>query len=242
MKNVLIFFLMTCGLFGYAQTQAEMSRDAYAVFQKSDTLLNDVYHTLLSEYKTDTIFLNNLRTSQRHWIKFRDAEMDLKFPNYPDKMYGSIHPVFRAFYLKDLTDQRIMTLKQWISGSPEFDEIALSSRIAYEIDPEYINKALVEKDSSISVFPSTNKEHRIFGYEKSHIYSKKLILVSVFTNEVKNNPFHCKYGAYYDTSGLKNMRLKYIGKKDDLLMVEISNNGIVQDTVYMLEKWFEFEN
>ncbi|TPN82892.1 lysozyme inhibitor LprI family protein [Aquimarina algicola] len=241
MKNLYIFIILIFSFNCFSQTQAEMNKEAYAEFNKSDKILNKIYQTILSEYKSDSMFVENLKKSQRLWIQFRDAEMEMKFPNYNDKNYGSIHSTCRAFYLKELTDKRIKTLKEWVSGTEEGDVCNGSVKIIEEIDPQYMGKAYVEKDSIIWMSANMKKDHRIFGYRGKDIYSEKLILLSIFTNEVENNPFDCVYGAFYDTNGMKNMKLKYIATENEFLKVEIIKNGKSIDEVYMLKKWFEFE-
>lgn len=134
MNRILFILFLTFNLSCFSQTQAEMNKEAYAIFNKSDKQLNKVYKTVLSEYKTDTLFVENLKKSQRIWIQFRDAEMEMKYPNYPEKIYGSIHPTCRAFYLKELTDKRIETLKNWISGTEENDVCNGSVKIIAKID------------------------------------------------------------------------------------------------------------
>ena len=98
-----------------------MNKEAYAEFNKADNELNEVYQTILAEYKTDTLFVENLKASQRIWIKFRDAELKMKFPDYSDKIYGSIHPTCRAFYLMELTEKRTESLKVWLNGTEDGD-------------------------------------------------------------------------------------------------------------------------
>lgn len=241
MKNLLTFIILTLSFSCLSQTQAEMNKEAYAEFNKSDKTLNEIYKTILSEYKSDTIFVQNLKKSQRLWIQFREAEMEMKFPNYADKTYGSIHPTCRAFYLKELTDKRIKTLKEWVSGTEEGDACNGSVKIIEEIDSQYMGKAFVEKDGTIWMSANMKKDHRIFGYKDKDIYSEKMILLSIFTNEVENNPFDCEYGAFYDTSGMKDMELRYIATENNFLKIEIIKNEKTIDQVYMLKKWFEFE-
>jgi len=96
-----------------------MNKDAYGLFQSADKELNEVYNQILSEYKKDEIFIENLRKAQNIWIQFRDAELNMKFPDYPGNHYGSMHPVCRAFYLRDLTENRTETLRAWL----EIEEI-----------------------------------------------------------------------------------------------------------------------
>lgn len=129
MKKLLILIILASSYNCFSQTQAEMNKEAYADFQKSNNQLNEIYQTILSEYESDSIFVNNLKKSQRIWIQFRDSEMELKYPNYNDDFYGSIHPTCRAVYLQELTDSRIETLKKWVCGTEEGDVCSGSVKI-----------------------------------------------------------------------------------------------------------------
>ena len=118
-KTLPTFALLLASFNGFNQTQAEMNKTAYTAYEESDKRLNEVYQLILSEYKLDTAFINSLKKSQRIWIQFRDAELEMKYPNYKDRNYGSVYPTCRAFYLKELTDKRIETLQVWIDGIEE---------------------------------------------------------------------------------------------------------------------------
>lgn len=100
----------------YGQSQYEMNRDAYAEYQKADSELNAVYNRILQDYADDTAFIKNVKTAQRIWIQFRDAEMKMKFPEREPGWYGSIHPVCVAYYKKRLTEERTKTLQEWLTG------------------------------------------------------------------------------------------------------------------------------
>lgn len=241
MSRLLTFIVLILSFNCFSQTQAEMNKEAYVEFNKSDSQLNEIYQTIVSQYNKDTIFLDNLKKSQRIWIQFRDAELEMKYPKYSNNFYGSIQPTCRAIYLKELTDKRIETLKNWVSGTEEGDVCIGSVKIIEEIDSEYMGKAHIAKDSSIWMLANMKKDHRIFGYRKKDIYSTKMILLSIFTNEVKNNPFDCKYGAFYDTNGMTDLKLKYTATENDFLRIELIKQGKIIDEVYMLKKWFEFD-
>jgi len=241
MEKILTLILLSLSLNGFAQSQAEMNRQAYDEFNQSDRKLNEIYHAILSGYKSDTLFVKNLRKSQRIWIQFRDAEMEMKYPPYPGNFYGSIHSICRASFLKELTDRRIETLKVWLGGMEEGELCNGSVKTIKEIDPEYMGMALVENDSTIRMSADMKKDHRIFGYKEKDINSTKMILLSIFTNEVENNPFNCKYGSYYDTGDMINMKLKYLLTEGEFLKVGIMKERKVIEEVYMLKKWFAFE-
>lgn len=121
MNKIILLFLLTFSINCFSQTQAEMNQQAYASYNKADKKLNTIYQKILVKYKTDKLFVANLKKSQRIWISFRDAEIDMKYPNYPNQNYGSIHPTCRAVYLTELTESRIKTLNVWLNGIKEGD-------------------------------------------------------------------------------------------------------------------------
>lgn len=121
MKQIFILFF---GLFCFSaisQTQLEMNEEAGASYKKADKELNKVYQNILSEYKLDVEFITNLKASQRIWIKFRDAELLMKYPDMGYGYYGSIQPICEFQYLEKLTKERVKTLKVWLEGGEEGD-------------------------------------------------------------------------------------------------------------------------
>ena len=129
MKYILsLVFCFFC-FFGFSQTQAELNTMQYDSYKKTDKKLNEVYQAILKAYKSDTEFIKNLRTSQRIWITFRDAEVKVKYPDREDGYYGSIHPLCVSLYLEELTLDRISTLNLWLKGSEEGDACSGSINI-----------------------------------------------------------------------------------------------------------------
>ena len=106
-----LFLHLTC----FSQTQAEMNAEAMENYKKTDKELNAVYKKLLADKKSDTLFIKNLKTSQRIWITFRDAEINLKYPEREPGYYGSILPLCYYLYLQELTADRIKTLNTYLS-------------------------------------------------------------------------------------------------------------------------------
>jgi uncharacterized protein YecT (DUF1311 family) len=116
-----IILLTLIGIRVQSQTQSEMNEQSFDSYKKVDTELNDVYKKILDKYKSDTLFIKNLKISQRIWISFRDAELNMKFPDYGPYWYGSMHPMCVAGYLEELTKDRIKTLKKWLEGRIQGD-------------------------------------------------------------------------------------------------------------------------
>jgi uncharacterized protein YecT (DUF1311 family) len=121
MKYILIIFIAFISLTEFSQTQGDMNEKANESYKKADKELNDIYKTILNDYKSDTIFIRNLKASQRIWITFRDAELKVKYPETEPGHYGSVYPMCVSIYLERLTRERIKTLKEWIDGIEEGD-------------------------------------------------------------------------------------------------------------------------
>ena len=105
-----------------------------------------------------------------------------------------------------------------------------------------ILKAVVSKsDSIISITANIRRDYRIFGYKKPDTSSKKLILFSVFTNDVENNLFKCPYGSYYQTSSMQNMKIKFLAKNGLFIKAAIIKDNATSEIIYFLKKWIDFE-
>lgn len=106
-----------------AMTQDAMNMCAQSEFEKIDKELNRIYGELQIRYKDDPEFIGRLRTAQKAWVKFRDAQLDMKFPPHPEEpnYYGSVFPMCGMLYLQELTSDRVAMLKEWLKGSDDGD-------------------------------------------------------------------------------------------------------------------------
>jgi len=123
MRHILLTILLSHFVIAitYSQTTFEMKEQAAQSYKTADAELNGVYQQILKEYSDDTIFIEALRTSQRNWIKFRDTELKMKYPERGPGWYGSLHPTCISYYLAELTNERTEGLKIWLIGTEEGD-------------------------------------------------------------------------------------------------------------------------
>ena len=121
MKHILTILISFIYLTGFSQNQGDMNLDASASYKKADKELNDIYKKILSDYKSDSVFIKNLKASQRIWVTFRDSELKVKYPETEPGYYGSVYPMCVSIYLEKLTRERIKTLQEWIDGIEEGD-------------------------------------------------------------------------------------------------------------------------
>ena len=124
-KIIFLFVQLLIWTISYGQTQNEMNEDANNHYLKTEKQINKVYQEIIKKYSSDTLFITKLKVAQRLWIKFRDAELDMKFPN---RSYsGSLFTMCYMDYKTDLTEARINKLKQWLKSNT--DEEACSGSI-----------------------------------------------------------------------------------------------------------------
>ena len=130
MKTLLLFISFTFLLSrSFAQTQLELNDMQLKNYVAADSELNLTYQKIMKEYKDDTAFTKSLVASEKIWIKFRDAEMKMKYPDREPGYYGSIQPMCWAIYLTQLTLERTATLKQWLEEIDEGDACAGSVKV-----------------------------------------------------------------------------------------------------------------
>jgi hypothetical protein len=128
------------------------------------------------------------------------------------------------------------------TNSDKLDTIDKANLNSIVVNEDYIQKATVSKsDSSIWLTANMKLDHRIFGFGKPDTTSRKMILISIFTNDVEGNPFKCPFGSYYQTSDFNNMELKYVSTEGSFIKANIFKNDSLQGSVYIDKKWIEFE-
>jgi uncharacterized protein YecT (DUF1311 family) len=127
-NKMLILFIFIIFSVTYGQTQLELNKKAKTDFENADNKLNKVYKEILLKYRNDTTFIKSMKEVQKIWIKFRDAQLKMKFPPYAAEK-ESILEMCKFNYLEELTMDRIRELVQWINGVEEGDVCSGSIKI-----------------------------------------------------------------------------------------------------------------
>jgi uncharacterized protein YecT (DUF1311 family) len=137
-----------------SQTQADLDEQACGQLHKSDVAMNETYSKILKRYEKDQQFIAKLKTAQRAWLAFRDAELDALYPKDNKQQYGSAYPMCRCSELQFLTDARTKDLKRWIDGTTEGDVCADSLRNAERTQSEIGDEATKRNVWAVSSFAS----------------------------------------------------------------------------------------
>ncbi|RLJ75178.1 hypothetical protein [Pedobacter alluvionis] len=105
-----------------------------------------------------------------------------------------------------------------------------------------MQRAVISKrDSIFQVYSNIRADYRIIGYESPDTNARKMVLFSVFTSDVEDNPFKCPYGSYYDSAQRDGLVIKYKEEHGSFIQADISGNGKKPATVYFEKKWVEFD-
>lgn len=81
----------------------------------------------------------------------------------------------------------------------------------------------------------------MFGYARPNASSERLLLLSVFTNDVEQNPFVLKLGAYYDTNRMTEITLKYISEEGEFIKAYALGRKDDKTTIYFEKKWIDLK-
>jgi len=131
-----------------------------------------------------------------------------------------------------------------VTKSRKVDSIDQANNESVLQSGDDITRAIVflsEGDSTIYLTSNSQKDHRMFGYASPNVSSKRLLLLSVFTNDVEQNPFDLKLGAYYDTNRMTDLTLKYFSEQGAFIKAVASDSQNNKNIVYFDKKWIDLK-
>jgi len=114
--------MITLNQIVFSQTQKELNKEICEDMVKLEKELEIVVEKIRKKYSDDTLFIIKLELSQKQWIKYREAQIELKFPAR-DKHYeyGSMYPTCYCLEKISITQKRIHELEMWVNGVIEGD-------------------------------------------------------------------------------------------------------------------------
>ena len=110
MKIPVVLVVLAFARAASAQTQAEMTQEAIDDFRKADAQLNVAYGK--AKAALDAEGQAKLKTAQRAWIVFRDAQADLEADTAARG--GTMAPLIACTTKKQLTEDRTSELEELV--------------------------------------------------------------------------------------------------------------------------------
>jgi hypothetical protein len=111
------------------------------------------------------------------------------------------------------------------------------------IDPDLMQRATISlRDSLLDVAGNIRADYRVIGYSKPDVCSKREIIFSVFTNDVKGNPYNCSFGAFYSTSGdaYNDIKIRFAGETKFFIKTNIYVGEQNRGVLYFERRWVRF--
>jgi uncharacterized protein YecT (DUF1311 family) len=106
---------------GARSSQVELNACADAELAKADAALNDAYRLVVNRMVDDPLFVKKLRSAQRAWVGFRDAELEARFACAEENVrqcWGSMYPMLWNARKAELTKERTRQLRQILKDGP----------------------------------------------------------------------------------------------------------------------------
>ena len=124
-----------------------------------------------------------------------------------------------------------------ITWTTELDSLNRANQALVPASDEERNKILVFLPDSTARLPTPrHRIHRIWGYAKPDTTSQKLILFSVFTNDVEGNPFGLKLGSYYDLAAHTGSTALFNGKQAGFVQLRFTTHENTSN-IYVPAAW-----
>lgn len=114
MRRILVVLSLIVPIaLSFAQTKDE----SRVYFENSDRQLNDIYQRLVDAKKEDKLYIENLKISQQAWLKLRDAQLTLMYPDHSSIEKPDLLSSSELKYLAYLTDERVDVLLDLYNAS-----------------------------------------------------------------------------------------------------------------------------
>ena len=121
MKNAILLLVIgcCCSYASFCQTQSQFNYQEGDAAKRAERKMDTVYKKILLLYAKDTLFIKNLKLSQKIWLQYSNTQLKAMFPDYGPGYYGSMFSSCVTMYSKKLTEQRIHELELWLIGNEE---------------------------------------------------------------------------------------------------------------------------
>ena len=93
-------------------------------YQKIKKDLEDLVKKITNEYAKDRVFIAKFKKAQIAWEMYREAQLEMIFPETNKTEYGTLYTTCRCNWLIEMTYHRFDFLLKWISNFDEGDVCA----------------------------------------------------------------------------------------------------------------------
>ena len=98
-------------------SQIDQSRNSCSDYLKVKKGMDDMVKSIEEEYAKYPKFLVNFKKAQEGWVSYREAQIDMIFPEANKAQYGTLYPTCRCNWLIEFTNQRLDFLIKFVSNT-----------------------------------------------------------------------------------------------------------------------------
>jgi uncharacterized protein YecT (DUF1311 family) len=97
--------------------QIDQSRNSCSDYLKSKKSMEDMVKNIQEEYAKYPLFLKKFQKAQDEWASYRDAQLEMIFPETDKAQYGSFYPTCRCNWLVEFTNERMDFLVKFVANT-----------------------------------------------------------------------------------------------------------------------------
>lgn len=116
----LLFILFMGASSSFAQAtaaQIDQSRNSCSDYLKVKKGMEDMVKSIGEEYAKYPKFLTKFKKAQESWVFYRDAQVEMIFPEADKTQYGAFYPACRCNWLVEMTNERLDFLINFVSNT-----------------------------------------------------------------------------------------------------------------------------
>jgi uncharacterized protein YecT (DUF1311 family) len=101
--------------------QIDQSRNSCSDYLKVKKGLEDMVKNIQDEYAKYPLFLKKFQKAQDEWVSYRDAQLEMLYPELDKTQYGGFYPTCRCNWLVEFTNERVDFLVKFISNTNDVE-------------------------------------------------------------------------------------------------------------------------
>ncbi len=95
----------------------DQSRNSCSDYLKAKKGLDDMVKNIQEEYAKYPLFLKKFQKAQDEWVSYREAQLEMIFPEADKGEYGSLYPTCRCNWLVGFTNERLDFLVKFVANT-----------------------------------------------------------------------------------------------------------------------------
>ncbi len=102
-------------------SQLDQNRNSCGDYLKLKKVIEETSQRITEDYAQDVVFMSRFKKAQASWEAYRDAQLDMIFPDNDKSSYGTNYPTCRCNWLLEFSNARLDYLVKWIAHTDDYE-------------------------------------------------------------------------------------------------------------------------